>query len=321
MLAANVNKKRRIVAALVVIGIIAVLAWLLSRRQVGTHSVSGTIEVDEVHVASRYGGRVEKIYAQEGDALPAGRAIVELDAAELRARRDYTAALLEELEHGPRPDEIDAAKHDWESLAAQLQFAKLEQRRAHELFEQKVVSRTELDDANSRAESLRQSADAAKKRYDLLVEGTRPERVAQARAQLAEIDAQLREMTISAPDDSVLEVLSVKLGDVLAANREVATLLYTQHLWVRVYVPELWLGLIQLGQHVKVCTDSTRDEFTGTIEQINREAEFTPRNVQTVADRVRQVFGVKVRLPSNKDKLRAGMSVDVFFPGVPAPPK
>lgn len=317
----TVNRKRLILAALVIVGILASGAWLLSRRHAGTHSVSGTIETDEVHVASRYGGRVERIYAQEGDVLKTGQPIIDLDAAELRARHNYNAALLEEMEHGPRPDEIDAAKHDWESLAAQLEFTKSEQRRARELFEQKVVSRTELDDANSRTDSLQQSAEAAQKRYDLLVEGTRPERVAQARAQLAEIDAQLREMRIVAPGDCVLETLSVKLGDVLPANHEVATLLYTQHLWVRVYVPELWLGLVQLGQQVKVRTDSPGDEFPGTIEQINRQAEFTPRNVQTVEDRIRQVFGIKVRLPSDNGKLRAGMSVDVFFPNVPPPPK
>jgi len=40
---------------------------------------------------------------------------------------------------------------------------------------------------------------AAKSRYDLLLAGTRAERLAQARAQLAELDAQLREMKIAAP--------------------------------------------------------------------------------------------------------------------------
>jgi multidrug resistance efflux pump len=88
-----------------------------------------------------------------------------------------------------------------------------------------------------------------------------------------------------------------------------------------VFVPEPWLGLIQLGQPVKVRTDSSSEEFTGQVEQINRAAEFTPRNVQTVDDRVRQVFGVKVRLPSDTSRLRAGMNVDVFFPNVPPLPK
>ena len=74
----------------------------------------------------------------------------------------------------------------------------------------------------SRARSLEKSVAAAKARYELLLAGTRPERLAQARAQLAELEAQLREMKILAPTNCVLEVLSVKIGDVLAPNREVA---------------------------------------------------------------------------------------------------
>jgi multidrug resistance efflux pump len=106
------------------------------------------------------------------------------------------------------------------------------------------------------------------------------------------------------------------VGDVLAPNREIATLILTQHLWVRVYVPGPWLGLIHLGEKVRVKVDSFPDQaFEGTVEQINRLAEFTPRNVQTVDERIKQVFGVKVRLNPN-DPLRGGMSADVYFPGV-----
>jgi len=58
-------------------------------------------------------------------------------------------------------------------------------------------------------------------------------------------------------------------------------------------------------------------DFPGVVEQIARAAEFTPRNVQTVAERVKQVFGVKVHLDNREGILRAGMAADVTFPGVP----
>ncbi len=125
-------------------------------------------------------------------------------------------------------------------------------------------------------------------------------------------------MKVVAPGDTVLEILSVKVGDVLAANREVATLIVPDYLWVRVYVPQPWLGQIKLNDSVRVRVDSfPNEQFQGVVEQINRQAEFTPRNVQTVEDRIRQVFGVKVRLENRDDKLRAGMSADVIFPDVP----
>ena len=281
-------------------------------------SVSGTIETDEVRAASRYGGRVEKILAAEGDALKPGQAIVELDAAELRAKRDQAAAQLAELEAGPRKEEIDTAKHDWEARVSEADQARLDAKRADDLFAQKTISTTEHDQASTRALTLDKNVAAAKSRYDLLLAGTRAERIAQARAQLAELDAQLREMKIAAPSDCVLEVLSVKVGDVLAPNQAFATLLLTNHLWVRVFVPEPWLGHIQLGEQVTVRVDSDPGkDFSGKVEQIARSAEFTPRNVQTVGERIKQVFGIKVRLDNREGRLRAGMAADVSFAGVP----
>jgi HlyD family secretion protein len=257
------------------------------------NAVSGTIEVDEAHVGPRMSGRVEKIFAWEGDRLHEGQLVVQLDASELRARRDLAAA------------QINTAIHDADAQEAQLQFLRDDARRQQELLKRKVVSPTDAERADSAARSQEKNVAAAKTR------------VAQARAQLADIDAQLAEMQVTAPADSILEVLSVKVGDVLPPNREAATLLLTGHLWVRVYVPESWLGLIKLGEHVRVRVDSfPQTDFDGVVEQINRQAEFTPRNVQTVADRIKQVFGVKVRLPSDDDRLRAGMAADVYFPNV-----
>jgi HlyD family secretion protein len=145
-------------------------------------SVFGTIETDEVQVASRYGGRVERIFAAEGDSLKAGQLIAELHAAELRARRDESAAQLAELEAGPRKQEIAAVRHDWEALAADLEQARSDAKRADELFQQKTISPAEHDQALTRVQTLQNNVAAAKSRYDLLLAGTRPECIAQARA-------------------------------------------------------------------------------------------------------------------------------------------
>ena len=289
------------------------------QRPDATPTVSGTIETDEVHVASRYGGRVEKIFAREGDSLTNGHVIAVLEASELRANRAEAAAVLEEWEAGPRKEEIAAAKEDWEAQKAELQLARTEEKRTRDLFESKTVSEVERDRAVTRASTLEKSVAAAKSRYDLLLAGTRPERLAQARAKLAQIDAQLREMTIAAPTNCVLETLHVKIGDVLPPNREIATLLLP-HLWVRVFVPEPWLGHVKVNQTVKVRVDAFPGrDFEGRIEQIGRQAEFTPRNTQTVADRIKQVFGVKIDLSAHQSELRAGMAADAFFENVPKP--
>jgi HlyD family secretion protein len=284
----RVNIDRLLCAAVTV-------AWSISLSACGNRSnaVSGTIEVDEVHVGPRSGGRVEKIFAWEGDTLRAGQPIVQLEATELQARRDLATA------------QINTAIHDADAQQAQLDFLRDDAKRQQDLLKRKVVSPSDSERAVSAARAQEKNVEAAKMR------------VVQARAQLGDIDAQLAEMQVIAPTDSILEVLLVKIGDVLPANREVATLLLPQHLWVRVFVPEPWLGLIKVGDHVRVRVDSfPNKDFDGVVEQVNRQAEFTPRNVQTVEDRIRQVFGVKIRLPNNDDRLRAGMSADVYFPNV-----
>jgi len=259
------------------------------------NAVSGTIEVDEAHVGPRSSGRVEKIFAQEGDRLHEGQMIAQLEAPELRARRELAAA------------QIDTAIHDADAQAAQLEFLRADAKRQQDLLKRKVVSPNDAERADSASKAQEKSVEAAQMR------------VSQARAQLADIDAQLKEMQVLAPGESILEVLNVKVGDILVPpfNQEVATLLLPQHLWVRVYVPETWLGKIKLSDRVRVRVDSfPGKDFPGEVEQINRQAEFTPRNVQTVEDRIKQVFGVKIRLPNNDDRLRAGMAADVYFPNV-----
>lgn len=277
--------------------IVCLTAWLAVMLFAGcnqrSETVSGTIEVDEVHVASRTGGRVEKIFAWEGDSLKAGAVIVQLEASEMKARRDLAAA------------QINTAQHDVEAQSAQLEFLRADARRQQDLLKRNTVSPSEAERAMSAAKAQEMNIAAARARVE------------QALAQLADMDAQINEMKIVAPADSILEILSVKVGDVLPANREVATLILPDRLWVRVYVPELWLGSIKLNETVRVRVDSHPGrDFSGVVEQVNRKAEFTPRNVQTVEDRIKQVFGVKVRLDNKEDQLRAGMSADIYFPNV-----
>jgi HlyD family secretion protein len=218
-----------------------------------------------------------------------------LDAAELPTRRDLAQA------------QVDAASRDVESQEAQLQFLRADAKRQQELLRTHTVSPNESERAGSAADAQEKAVEAARMR------------VVQAKANLAQIETELNEMKVVAPPgETVLEILSVKVGDVLAPNREVATLILPGYLWVRVYVPQPWLGYIKLGDEVRARVDSfPNEEFHGAVEQINRQAEFTPRNVQTVEDRVRQVFGVKIRLENRDDKLRAGMSADITFPNVP----
>jgi multidrug resistance efflux pump len=109
-----------------------------------------------------------------------------------------------------------------------------------------------------------------------------------------------------------VEVLDVRPGDLIAPNTPVGTLLERNQLYVRIYVPETEIGRVTLGQQGEVRVDSFPNRpFEGVVEQINQQAEFLPRNVQTQQERVHQMFGVKLRITDPSGRLRPGMAADV----------
>jgi HlyD family secretion protein len=117
---------------------------------------------------------------------------------------------------------------------------------------------------------------------------------------------------VLAPSNATVEVLDVRPGDLIAPNTPVATLLESDQIYVRIYIPETVLGHVQLGQQAEIRVDSFPNQvFHGVVEQINQQAEFLPRNVQTREERVHQVFGVKVRIDDTSHRVLAGMAADV----------
>src|SRR2546430_11738676 len=124
------------------------------------NAVSGTIEVDEAHVGPRMAGRVEKLFAQEGDRLHEGQMIAQLEANDLRARHDLAAA------------QIDTAIRDPDAQAAQLEFLRADAKRQQDLLRRRVVSPNDSERADSVAKAQQKSLEAAQMR------------VIQARAQL-----------------------------------------------------------------------------------------------------------------------------------------
>src|SRR3954468_23596056 len=130
----------------------AALLLLLTGCGTRKNAVSGTIEVDEAHVGPRPGGRVEKILAWEGDGLHEGQVIVQLDASELRARRDLASA------------QIDTALHDADAQEAQLVFLRDDAGRQQELLKRRVVSSTDAERSDSAAKAQEKNVAAAKMR-------------------------------------------------------------------------------------------------------------------------------------------------------------
>ncbi|MBL8172257.1 MAG: HlyD family efflux transporter periplasmic adaptor subunit [Acidobacteria bacterium] len=267
------------------------------------------------------------------------------EKAQAQAVSETARAQLEAIRTWPRPEEVEQARASVAAAEADANNAETAFQRISRLYQSGDLAQQEYDSAKFRADNARARRDSEKRRLELLLNGSRKEdiraaeekyrqakeaeqlvlagpraeEITDARAQLAEAQARLEQLNVQMAEGEVkasanatVEVLTVRPGDLLAANQPVARLLERDQIYVRVFVPEPKLGLIKVGQKAKIKVDSFTDRtFDGVIEQINTQGEFTPRNIQSRDERNHQVFGVKVRIDNREGKLKAGMAADV----------
>jgi HlyD family secretion protein len=261
--------------------------------------------------------------------------IEEVRAAAAQARAEY-----EQRRNGYRQEDIDSAKADLDRATADEIRAHLDAQRYDALAQKDLVSKQQRDTAEANWKMALAQKQNAQHKLEELQKGYRPEEIAAAEARYHQTQATLekfergnrkedveaakaafaleearyRERQVVAPSAATVEVLDVRPGDLIAPNTPIATLLERDQIYVRVYIPETQIGHLQLGEKAEIHVDSFPNQvFNGVVDQINQQAEFLPRNVQTREERVHQVFGVKVRIDDASHRVRAGMAADVKF--------
>jgi HlyD family secretion protein len=261
--------------------------------------------------------------------------IEEARAAAAQARAEY-----EQRRNGYRQEDIDSAKADLDRATADEIRAHVDAQRYQALAQQDLVSKQQRDSAEANWKMALAQKQNAQHKLEELQKGYRPEEIAAAEARYHQTQATLekfergnrkedveaakaafaleearyRERQVLAPSAATVEVLDVRPGDLIAPNTPIATLLERDQIYVRIYIPETQIGHVQLGEKAEIHVDSFPNQvFNGVVDQINQQAEFLPRNVQTREERVHQVFGVKVRIDDASRRVRAGMAADVKF--------
>lgn len=138
--------------------------------------------------------------------------------------------------------------------------------------------------------------------------------VDQAQANLDLLDAQIAKLDIYAVMSGVILSRNVEPGEFVQPGAVALTMADLTNLTITVYVPEDRYGQVSLGQTAEVSVDSFPGlTFTATVVHIADQAEFTPRNVQTVEGRSSTFYAIKLQVSDPDGKLKIGMPADVVF--------
>jgi membrane fusion protein YbhG len=326
--------------AVVVVAMVSVAACR-GRAQEDAQRASGYVEATDVRIAPQVGGRLMEVAVSEGDRVAAGATIARLDTSDTElalrraeADRDQAVASLKLLEAGSRAEDIRQAHAQAESsqaeiaaAEAELQSADADLQRFEGLLRANAGSRKQRDDAATRRDvaaarvsAARERARAANETVARLRAGARPEEIAGARARVAAAQAQIavlqKNMTDAVLMSPVAGIVTAKLadtGETIAPRTPVVAVTDLDHAWANVYVDEPVVPRLRLGQPVTLVTDGGQ-RLPGSITFISPKAEFTPRNVQTAAERSKLVYRIKVSADNRDGVLKPGMPVEAELP-------
>jgi HlyD family secretion protein len=127
--------------------------------------------------------------------------------------------------------------------------------------------------------------------------------------------------TLAAPFDGVISVREAEPGQLAGPGVAIATLADLDHVWLRAYVNEPDLGRIRLGQDASVTTDTYPGKtYRGRIAYISPQAEFTPKTVETHAERITLVYRIRIDLDNPTHELLPGMPADASIAALPSGP-
>lgn len=198
-------------------------------------------------------------------------------------------------------------------LGAQQKLDLLNQQRGRPLS-----ALAQAHSAQSRVSIAQAQIDLAQAKFDLVENGALPQEIRIAEAQVAAvqsqidlIEAKIAQLTLIAPIDGIIATRSIQVGETAQPNVTLMTISDLSALKLVVYIPDPQIGLVHQGALVHISVDSEPGKtFDGVVTLIARQAEFTPRNVQTEEDRVNLVFAVEIAIDNADGMLKPGMPAD-----------
>ncbi|MGP1384360.1 MAG: efflux RND transporter periplasmic adaptor subunit [Thainema sp.] len=239
-------------------------------------------------------GTVTQLYVEEGEPVAAGQVLAELDMRsldterqQLVAQRDQMLAQLQELQAGPRTEEIAAARAAVADLEQQVQLAQLQESRREYLHAEGAISREELDQQSFSRGSLENRLRQAQSQLDELLAGTRSEqltaqsaRVRQLDASIQAIDVQRSKSTLTAPFNGVVSQRLIDEGVVASPGQPVLKLVEGDYLEARIGVPTDEASAIAFGSSQTLQVNG--QAIPATVTALLPELDPTSRTVTVV---------------------------------------
>ena len=201
-----------IVALILIILMISVIGYFVSKPK--PIVIQGEVEATEYRVSGKVPGRIEELYAREGQQVQKGDTLVHIDSPEVRAKLAQAQGALSAAraqsnmaQNGARKEQITGAYELWQQAKVQEEVMRKSFERVQKLYDQKVISAQKYDETKAKYDASVAQANAAKSQYDMACNGAREEDkqaaaalVERANGAMMEVEAYLGELYLTSPN-------------------------------------------------------------------------------------------------------------------------
>jgi HlyD family secretion protein len=306
-------------AIVLVLGGAALAGWLRPSSPTNILLVSGDIEAHESLLSFKtVQSRIVQLPFDEGATVKASTILARADDTDYRQQVTIAEAALEvqSRQLASTQQTVAATKQTITNDYADLSEKTVDAGRQQSLWQQQATSMQLRDLAltaqkQSAATLARDQAlvKVAERNVDLAAAGIKN---AQASLDMAKIV--LGYTVLRAPFTGVVLVRQAELGESVVPGSPVVTLADLDHVWLRAYINEPDISKVRLGQAVTITTDSYPGKiYHGRVSFIASQAEFTPKSVESNAERVTLVYRLKIDLENPDHELVPGLPADAHI--------
>lgn len=224
-------------------------------------------------------------------------------------------------EYWAAQQQVDAAEAQLAAAEANRDGAARDVQNWQSMIQNPIPLNTQVNAAKAQLDLATQGVEAARATLAVLQAQPRAEEVQAAEAQVSQalaaleaIQVRLDKLTLKSPAAGLVTSRVINAGETVNVGMTLLTIADLDEVKLAVFIPEPMIARVKIGQLVAVKVDSFPGRtFTGRVTFISSQAEFTPKNVQTKAERVNTVFAVKIALDNPDHALKPGMPADATF--------
>jgi len=288
----------------------------------------GTLERDRIAHTATVNEVVIALPVPAGSLVKKGQVLVELDKTQQQAQvaRAHAELLkaqanLDKLRNGARPEEVAVASAKVTGTKASLLESESNYKRISDLAKNNLASQADLNKALAKRDENLANLQSVQESLKQLTNGTRVEDLAIGEAELAATQAvlasenkKLKDLTITATRDGILDNLPWNLGERVTMGSPLAIVLAGEAPFARVYVPETYRVKIKVGNTLIVHVDGLAQPIQGKVRWVANEPAFSPYYALNQKDRSRLMYLTEVQLPEQQSNLPNGLPAQVELP-------